>query len=685
MAEREQELTDFTLEELEEKARPLGKNDLSAFAMFTQRKKYKDESYPKFVVPKPFDLWYDKNREHFGKISTEGYPIVLREKYLKQISSPDSQNTWALDFVVDAFNDFRDYYVFLNKRNSEENEFKFLNPKRAWQSSPVSYNSYLDTVFDDFSNRFLNTTRSNQMITFDDFLKLFLKYMRYSEGKMPITFSKFSISPMTSPNSSGLIVELSEDSHGDDTKKYDKFITNVNFECYADTAQRFGFKLDKNYPARMIADVKSPKMQEYMNKYPKPPAPFALTEPEPPVIPDEPLSPEQEKSPWRAGDIVEVYVVVPNNLGEKFFILTDYTLPKNQAFPAGSRSILFRTEDGREINQVQFLREYFEGYGELVKYGFRINNPTPETGIVTIDQDLGVRTDNFYVLGDLIDYEGNNNLSNVPLPTTRNFDVMSVKKIFENRQRGFSYVTAFLSEEREAPYKYASGLYKIREYQTGEPDRRFIAELPRSSIHVKPSQVSSTLSKRVTNYYDIPRRKQIYQKQLKVWRENKEKLETEYQQELDNYNSMKEKHDQEVKDFNTLPRLSYNDLVKSRYNLTYRADLEMMREMLMQFYYSYASAKPQVFLREEQKCGDRNVRTKTSIIDREKITKTKVINKYKDAFWLRYYIMLKNYELVERLPKRKLNQIILESNQVYLKKSLDDALKFITDEFNKIS
>jgi hypothetical protein len=27
----------------------------------------------------------------------------------------------------------------------------------------------------------------------------------------------------------------------------------------------------------------------------------------------------------------------------------------------------------------------------------------------------------------------------------------------------------------------------------------------------------------------------------------------------------------------------------------------------------------------------------------------------------------------------------LESNQVYLKKSLDEALKFITDEFNKMS
>ena len=44
MAEREQELTDFTLEELEEEARPLGKNDLSAFAMFFQRKKYKEKS-----------------------------------------------------------------------------------------------------------------------------------------------------------------------------------------------------------------------------------------------------------------------------------------------------------------------------------------------------------------------------------------------------------------------------------------------------------------------------------------------------------------------------------------------------------------------------------------------------------------------------------------------------------------
>tara|TARA_Y100001938_G_C8101510_1_gene442112 strand:+ start:3493 stop:5616 length:2124 start_codon:yes stop_codon:yes gene_type:complete len=707
MTQRDQELTDFTLEELEEERRPRGKNDLSSFAMFFQRNKYKEDVYPKFIVPTPFDLWYDKDKAYFGRVNEKGFPIVLRERYLKQINSPEDQNTWAMDFVVDAFNDFRDHYVFLNKRNAEENVFKFLNPKRAWRSSPVSYNNYLDGIFDDFSVIFLGNNRDKEMKTFNDFLQLFLKYMRYSEGKFPITFSQFSLSHLTSPNSSGLIVELSDSSHGNDIKKYDEFISNINFECYANTAQQFGFKLDKNYPGRLIADVKSPKMQEYMSRYPKPPAPFTLTKPEPPSIPAAPTPPEQESGPWKAGDVIEIYIVVPNDPKEKFFILTDYTLPKNQAFPAGSRSILFRTEDGREIDQLEFLREYFEGYGELIKYGFKINNPNPNTGIqdrIPGQVSLEPRTDNSYILGDLIDYEKNANLVNVPLPNSRNFDVMSVNRIFEEEYKTNAEAAAHRRNLRNSgidstttnaaltpqeilgqPLSYSSGLYKVREYEAGDAGKRFIAELPRSAVHVKPSPASSTLSKRVLNFYDISRRGVIYQKQLKVWRENKAKLETEHQQEMENYISLKERHNQAVEEFNTLPRLSFRDLTKARYNLTYRADLEMMREMLMQFYYSYASAKPQIFVKKAFQCGDRNVRTKTTIIDREKITKTKVMNKYTDSFWLKYYVMLKNYEKAVRLPKRKLNQIILQSHEVYHKKGLDESLKFITVEFNNIS
>jgi hypothetical protein len=117
----------ISVEELENEKASTGDNGLSSFAMFTQRKKYKEEVYPTFYTPKPLDLWYDKTKTFYGKVDTNGEPLVLQEQYLKQVSS-GSVNSFALDFVVDAFNDFKKKYVFLNKKESDNTPFEFLNP-----------------------------------------------------------------------------------------------------------------------------------------------------------------------------------------------------------------------------------------------------------------------------------------------------------------------------------------------------------------------------------------------------------------------------------------------------------------------------------------------------------------------------------------------------------------------------
>lgn len=704
MTEREQELTDLSLEEVEEQQRPFGKNDLGSFAMFTQRKKYKEEVYPTQTVPTPLDLWYDNKRSYYGKVDTNGYSIILREKHLKQINSSQSQNTWAMDFVVDAFNDFRDHYVFLNKINSEDNEFKFLNPKKVWGSSANSYNGFLDTVFDDFSNSFMAfENRDSELLDFNSFLKLFAKYMRFSKGKFPITYSTFIQTPFTSPLSSGLIIELSDDSHGDDVKKFDKFISNVNFECYAETAQQFGFKLDKNYPARMIADVKSPKMLEYMSKYPKPPKPFDLKTPDAPTIPDAPVPPSRETTPWRVGDIVEIYVVVPTDRKDKFFILTDYTMPKNQAFPAGNRSLLVRDESGKETTEIDVLRKYFEGYGKLVKYGFKINNPVPQSGIRRTRQPVR-GDDGQFLIGDLVNYGQELSLATVPLPSSAAFEVMSANKIFEEeyktnaqaamnrrnlRNSGINSTsinsTLTPREINGQPLDYASGQFKVEEVSTGTASRRFIAELPRSSVHVKPSPNSAALSQRITDFYNQPRRQLQYQKQYKAWEQIKNNLNNQYEVELANYKRLKDRHEQTITDFNTLPRLSFDNFIQSRYNLAYRADLEMMKEMLMQFYYSYSSAKPQAFIKRGINCGNSGAKTHTNIIDREQITRSIILEGYKNDFWLQYYIALKSREKMDKIPDNTLTQIQLQANELLRKKSLDEAMKYVTDQFKNFS
>ena len=56
MADEEREFEDISQEELELQKKPFGENNLSAFAMFTERDKYKKQTYPIYGVVTPYDL-----------------------------------------------------------------------------------------------------------------------------------------------------------------------------------------------------------------------------------------------------------------------------------------------------------------------------------------------------------------------------------------------------------------------------------------------------------------------------------------------------------------------------------------------------------------------------------------------------------------------------------------------------
>ena len=229
MANEERKFEDLTQEEIELEKKPFGENNLSAFAMFTQRSKYKKDTYPIYGIVTPYDLWYDSSKHYFGKLDSNGNALITREKYLKQL--PGSVNAFALDFVVDAYNDFKEKYTFLNKRQTEGTPFNQLDPTGGWKSAPVDYNEYLNSVFDLFAKDYMSQEkRDEKMIDFKSFLNLFSNFINNAEGNIPITFSSFIKSEFCSPKSSGLMIEISDDPYSNDADKYDNFIKNINFE-----------------------------------------------------------------------------------------------------------------------------------------------------------------------------------------------------------------------------------------------------------------------------------------------------------------------------------------------------------------------------------------------------------------------------------------------------------------------
>mgnify|MGYP003149999379 FL=1 len=209
----------ITIEDVEV---PEGKNSLSSLEMFEERQFYRNDIYPRpNQAPTPFDLWY--NRPFFGKMDTDGDPIVATKDYMVQLSN----NVWAFDFVVDAFNDFKNEFLFLNKKAVEGTPFAALNPERGWTSPMVQYDQYMDFVYDKFVVYVDQYKKDSEMTTFDNFMNLFYRFVEINSPNLPITLSQFVVSPYCSPISSGLMIEISLDLHGNDTDKFNNFINDL--------------------------------------------------------------------------------------------------------------------------------------------------------------------------------------------------------------------------------------------------------------------------------------------------------------------------------------------------------------------------------------------------------------------------------------------------------------------------
>ena len=84
---------------------------------------------------------------------------------------------------------------------------------------------------------------------------------------LPIMPSTFIMSRSFSPLCSGLMIELSDAPHGLDEHKQKRWVNDLNFPFYRNAASKHGFFVDKNAPWRLVADVGSSTMREYMEPY----------------------------------------------------------------------------------------------------------------------------------------------------------------------------------------------------------------------------------------------------------------------------------------------------------------------------------------------------------------------------------------------------------------------------------
>lgn len=654
---------------------PEGKNSLSSLEMFEERQFYRNDIYPRSnQAPTPFDLWY--NRPFFGKMDTDGDPIVATKDHMVQLSN----NVWAFDFVVDAFNDFKNEFLFLNKKAVEGTPFGVLTPERGWTSPMVQYDQYMDFVYDKFVVYVEQYKKDSEMTTFDNFMNLFYRFVEINSPNLPITLSQFVVSPYCSPISSGLMIEISVDSHGNDTEKFNNFINDRNFICYAESAERFGFKIDKNYPGRLIVDINSPVMtregdssvppsqggEGYMRKYPQLPSLFTKPAPtEPEYIPE--LAPTQYPDiPFIVGDGVRFAMNhKQGSTAHQYTILRNFTELKNRVYDVGHSA---RKVDDERVNGVSLRTDAYQlmigpNYHDV--YGGEIVAINPSD---TEKRGFGISSSNSDIA--IVKVKPSTTYSQwIP----RNQDTIKgilLEEFLQNRGRMEIRV-------------YLEGQSTGFEYNNQNPSTVYM-EVPLDALHIQ--QPDPFIIKRFQNTISYPAK-------LAKWEDNQATQLRIFQSKRRDYiervlpiwQAEKQQSENAWSHYRNSPRMSAQNIFSKRYNKSYAFDPLMLKEITMQFYHSYVSDNPSAVVSRVIQCGAGTKITKQKVITRQQISQDFMNSQYPDSYWLKQYILIRNAELSVKKTFDSLRGIKRKAFEIYTQDGLNHALRYIKEKMPVLS
>lgn len=262
---------------------PKGKNTTqSTIELYNEKKFYYNEVYPGGELPwmdKPFD--FINENPLYGKVNLNGDFLIPKynlvdgvPKYERVVEvDTESAGVMAFDFVVEAFNDLKENIMSLVKAGllSKEGPIAKLKAYKGFVDFASMNKLQKEIHYFMFVSQYLSkSSTANSGIKYKemlenahDFTAFFVSYLKTHAKTMPFTKSGVISSFYMSPLSTGLCLEIDEKPYDNDQKKHD-FLKDPNFNVYRMAARRFGFMVDRNVPWRLVADVRSYKMREYM-------------------------------------------------------------------------------------------------------------------------------------------------------------------------------------------------------------------------------------------------------------------------------------------------------------------------------------------------------------------------------------------------------------------------------------
>jgi len=248
-------------------------NNLHPRKMFEYRKNY--DTYIKQYIEwitfnRPdldhnfIDVWY--NKYLYGKVDNNFIPVYPKERYIRVVESENKEDMYLLQFVYDAYSDFKDYFfTSCNKQGIVVGDFIDGEIHRGYESAFESYTEHVQGIVNSYWDVFYFNKKENNVANFTEFAKEFIDYLTNQTVDV-FTFSGYVESGYNSIYSTALALDMVDGEYFNDEDKITTYFDSDIYTVFVEAARRFGFLVDRNIPWRIVADLNSKAMQYYIHR-----------------------------------------------------------------------------------------------------------------------------------------------------------------------------------------------------------------------------------------------------------------------------------------------------------------------------------------------------------------------------------------------------------------------------------
>ena len=210
-------------------------------------------------------------KQLYGRVNRVFTPIVANEKVFSFVSLPstDAGNVTVYNFVAHAFIQLQNRFKIKSQRGEIQSGETFLTdliPYKGYRDPKGLYDSYT-TMYADV----MSEIARDEKIFYTDFNEFMNKMTPFIENtiknKKPFTYPAFIKDKKCPINVSGLVIEIGDIDPSNDMDKFEDFYSSNNWDFYLNACNTYGFMVDANNPQRLVADIGSAAMTEYMRLY----------------------------------------------------------------------------------------------------------------------------------------------------------------------------------------------------------------------------------------------------------------------------------------------------------------------------------------------------------------------------------------------------------------------------------